>query len=111
MQYFIIGDADLVLAFSLVGVKGDVASNRDEALSAFKKITENANKNSTSDDDVPRVLILTENVTQMLNDEVTAWQKSGKYPLIVDIPGIAGHIAGRKSLSDIINESIGVSTK
>lgn len=109
MQYFIIGERELVLAFSLVGVQGAVAVTHDEALEAFNKITgQGSNFNTEFEGGRPKVLILTESVTDMLEKEVLDWQKGGNYPLIVEIPGIQGHLPGKKTLTDSIREAIGV---
>jgi len=109
MQYFVIGERELVLAFALVGVQGAVAVNRDEALEAFNRITGKGGAVSAPvDGERPKVLILTENVSDLLGQEVLDWQKSGGYPLIVEIPGIQGHLKGRKTLTDAIREAIGV---
>ena len=39
MNYFVIGEREIVLAFGLVGVKGDIVVNKSEALSSFNKAT------------------------------------------------------------------------
>ena len=91
MNYFVIGEREIVLAFGLVGVKGAEVVTKDEALKAFYK-----------------VLILTEEVSQLLENEVLAWQKQGNFPLIVEVPGIYGPLAGKKSLTDSIREAIGI---
>lgn len=109
MQYFVIGERELVLAFALVGVQGSVAVTHDEALEAFNKITGRGGKFAAPvDGGRPKVLILTENVTVMLEQEVLDWQKGGDYPLIVEIPGLQGHLQGKKTLTDAIREAIGV---
>jgi len=51
------------------------------------------------------VLIVTEEVADWLGDDLTAWQLSGKYPLVVDIPGLMGKLEGRKTLVDAIREA------
>jgi len=33
---------------------------------------------------------------------------SAEYPLIVEIPGLHGHLPGRKTLTDSIREAIGI---
>ncbi|MCR5607308.1 MAG: ATPase V [Treponema sp.] len=109
MEYYIIGERELVLAFELVGVRGTVAVNREEALDAFNRITGIGNSISAPvAADRPKVLILTEGVSVLLEEEVLDWQKRGDYPLIVEIPGIEGHIKGKKSLTDSIREAIGI---
>lgn len=109
MEYFIIGERELVLAFKLVGVEGTVALNRTEALEAFNRITghgEGVTQIPLSER--PKVLILTEEVSSMIEDEVLKWQKLSQNPLIVEIPGIRGHLKGKKSLSDSIREAVGI---
>ncbi|MCR5613633.1 V-type ATP synthase subunit F [Treponema sp.] len=109
MEYFIIGERELVLAFALVGVKGAYASNRTQALDAFNKVTGQSGLVSAQlSSGLPKVLILTEDVSVMLEDEVKKWQLGGRYPLIVEIPGLAGKIAGKKSLTDSIREAVGI---
>lgn len=109
MEYFIIGERELVLAFALVGVKGTYVSNRNQALDAFNKATGRTTLvNAPVNPDVPKVLILTEDVSVMLEEEISEWQIQGKFPLIVEIPGIQGKIAGKKSLTDSIREAVGI---
>ena len=44
----------------------------------------------------------------MLSPEVRDWQMKGSSPLIVEIPGLGGHIEGRKTLTDAIREAVGI---
>ncbi len=109
MKYYIIGEYELVLAFSLVGVEGIAVANKNEALDSFNRVTRNSTVgNATPMEEVPKVLILTENIAVMLEEEILQWQMKGEYPLIVEIPGIHGHIIGRKSLTDSIREAVGI---
>ncbi len=113
MEYFVIGERELILGFKLVGVDGVVAVNREEALEAFNRVT--GQGGGTADAlalpslERPKVLILTEEVSAMLEEEVLAWQKKADYPLLVEIPGLGGHMKGKKSLTESIREAIGVS--
>jgi len=109
VEYYIIGERELVLAFALVGVKGTYASNRTQALDAFNKVTgQGGLVGAPVSADIPKILILTEDVSVMLEDEVKKWQLEGKFPLIVEVPGIQGKIAGKKSLTDSIREAVGI---
>lgn len=109
MEYFVIGERELVLGFMLVGVKGSAVSNRQEALDSFLRVTGQDNSVSRMPvEDRPKVLILTEDVADMLSEEIKSWQMKGNAPLIVEIPGLQGHIEGRKTLSDAIREAIGI---
>lgn len=110
MQYFVIGERELVLAFALVGVEGQSVSNRDEALECFRRVTGYGAgvTSGTITVECPKILIMTENVSVMIEDEVLEWQMTGKYPLIVEIPGLQGHLEGKKTLTDSIREAIGI---
>lgn len=111
MKYWVIGERELVLGFALVGVGGTVVVNREEALDAFFQATGRgtipAGKTPVAEER-SKVLILTEEVSSMLDQEVRDWQMGGDYPLIVEIPGLQGHLSGRKTLTDSIREAIGI---
>ncbi len=110
MKYFVIGEREIVLAFGLTGIQGKVAANRNEALKAFKEVTTGASSLTgvPTIAEKPGVLIVTEDVSSWLEDELSEWQLKGNYPLIVEIPGLHGHLEGRKSLTDRIRESVGI---
>ncbi len=82
---------------------GRAASGRDEALDAFRRAT-----GELSGGETIKVLILTEEVADLLEEEVKAWQMSGAYPLIVEVPGQGARAGDRKSIVDAIREAIGV---
>ena len=114
MQYFFLGDEELVIAFSFIGINGLAVKNSEEAVSAFRHITEGI---LSEDSDLPdfvqevndcQVLILTEETADWLGDYMINWQLSGHYPLLVEIPGIAGRHEGRKTLVESIREAIGL---
>ena len=111
MDYFFIGDPELVTAFRFVGIQGQAVSGADEALALFRKLTRGWDK--TAGTVLPgtescRVLIITEETADWLGESLTDWQLAGAYPLVVEIPGTLGHLPGRKSLVDSIREAIGV---
>jgi len=111
VDYFFIGDPELVTAFRFVGIDGVTAPGPEEAMAAFRKITEGWD--ATAGTVLPnvetcRVLILTEEAADWLGDTLTQWQLSGRYPLVVEIPGPMGRLEGRKTLVDSIREAIGI---
>ncbi|MDR2536910.1 MAG: ATPase V [Treponema sp.] len=111
MDYFFIGDAELVTAFRFVGVDGTAVSNVDTAKTAFLKITQGFDVVAGAvlpNVESCRILILTEEVANWLEEAVTEWQLSDRYPLIVEIPGMMGRLPGRKTLVDSIREAIGI---
>jgi V/A-type H+-transporting ATPase subunit F len=100
LDYFFIGASEILTAFRFAGVTGKAISTAEEAVSAFHGITEHPMSY--------KILILTEQAADWLGDELTEWQLSGKYPLVVEIPGLDGKIEGRKTLVDSIREAIGI---
>jgi V/A-type H+-transporting ATPase subunit F len=111
LDYFFIGDAELVIAFHFVGIRGVGVSNADEARGMFRRMT--TGYDETAGAVIPgietcRILILTEEVADWLGDLLIDWQLSDKYPLVVEIPGTLGRLPGRKTLVDSIREAIGI---
>jgi V/A-type H+-transporting ATPase subunit F len=115
MDYYFIGDPELVTAFRFIGVDGTAASNAETARAVFLRITQGydiaagtALPSLKAGGEGCRVLILTEEAADWLDEELTQWQLSGKYPLIVEVPGALGRHPGRKTLVDAIREAVGV---
>jgi V/A-type H+-transporting ATPase subunit F len=115
VDYYFIGDAELVTAFRFVGIDGKAVLSAEEALAAFRGITRGWDETAGAvlPSAMPgggscRVLILTEEAADWLGDDLTQWQLSGRYPLVVEIPGTMGRLEGRKTLVDSIREAIGI---
>jgi V/A-type H+-transporting ATPase subunit F len=111
MDYFFIGDPELVTAFRFVGIGGKAVADAAEARAAFLRVTRGWDE--TAGAVLPggegcRVLIITEEAADWLGDLLIDWQLSDRYPLIVEIPGILGRLPGRKTLVDSIREAIGI---
>jgi V/A-type H+-transporting ATPase subunit F len=111
VDYFFIGDPELVTAFRFVGIGGIGVVNAEGANAAFRRITEGWNE--TAGTVVPgfegcRILIITEEVADWLGDTLTQWLLHDRYPLIVEVPGMMGKLPGRKSLVEVIREAIGI---
>ena len=102
VDYFFLGDEELVTAFRFIGIDGTAVKDPEEAVDVFKNITEGAQENNC------QVLILTEETAGWLGEHMINWQLSGNYPLLVEIPGISGRLPDRKTLVDAIREAIGI---
>jgi len=99
MRYFVIGDEDTVLGFSLVGTQGMVATNISEAQVALDKALEHKEYG---------IIIITEDVADMIRMQVDRYLFSETFPLIVEIPNRFSE-GGSKDLKKLVNEAIGVS--
>jgi V/A-type H+-transporting ATPase subunit F len=113
MDFFFIGDPELVTAFRFIGIEGSSVRDPAEAEEVFRRITEGWNETAGAvlprmPDGDCRVLIMTEETADWLGDVLIKWQLSGSYPLVVEIPGIMGRLPGRKTLVDSIREAIGI---
>lgn len=104
MEYFFLGDEELAIAFRFIGIEGMAVRNAEEANAAFTRITGNPGQLSGG----CQVLILTEETAAWLGDSMIDWQLSGRYPLLVEIPGISGRLPGKKTLVEAIREAIGI---
>jgi V/A-type H+/Na+-transporting ATPase subunit F len=99
LKYFVIGDEDTVLGFSLVGVDGAKASTADEALLAFQRALENHEYG---------IIIITEAVSDLIRGTVDKYLFSEAFPLIVEIPS-PSEGKYQKDLRALVNDAIGVS--
>lgn len=102
MDYFFIGDPELVTAFRFVGIDGTSVVNAEEANTAFEKATGGTSEQTC------KILIMTEEAADWLAETLTEWQLSDHYPLIVELPGLSGRLPGRKTIVDSIREAIGI---
>lgn len=98
MQYFVIGDEDTVLGFSLVGVYGMQATNPAQAKAAWEKALEDKNNG---------IIIITQPVADMISEIVDRYLFAEMFPLVVVIPGPGGEKS--RDLRSLVNEAIGVS--
>ncbi|MDR2964787.1 MAG: ATPase V [Treponema sp.] len=120
MDFYFLGDDELVTAFRSIGIYGMTVNDAEEAVEVFRKITEGPELYAGDDSAIIalyealpgaegcQVLIVTEEIADWLGDYLINWQLSGRYPLIVEIPGIMGRLEGRKTLVDSIREAIGI---
>ena len=111
MDYFFLGDPELVTAFRFVGIQGVPVTDAGIACEVFRRVTESYDE--TAGTVFPgaehcQVLIMTEEVADWLGDTLVQWQLSDRYPLVVELPGIMGRLPGRKTLVDSIREAIGI---
>ncbi len=108
MKFYIIGEREIVLAFKMTGVMGTIAETRTEVLDIFNRVTGKGGVANVPTGEIPQILILTEQAASLIEAEEIEWQKKGKIPLIVEVPGLNGHLKGKKTLSQSIYEAIGV---
>ena len=99
MKYFVIGDEDTVLGFSLVGVFGMQATNAEQAKQAWDRAL---------DDHDNGIIIITDEVANMIRSTVDRYLFSESFPLVVEIPAPRSK-GERADLRTLVNQAIGVS--
>lgn len=99
MQFLCIGDEDTARGFRLAGITAIAAETAEQA----RAILEDA---VTSPD--CGVIIITEKTAALIRAEVDAVRTTRDRPLIVEIPGPEGPLAGRKSLREFVQEAVGM---
>jgi len=99
MKYFVIGDEDTVLGFSMVGVKGLAVQNPEEAYSAFQTALETKDTG---------IIIINERVAELIREQVDQFIFKQEFPLIVEIPDRIGKIHGKGNIREMVNEAIGI---
>ena len=99
MKYFIIGDEDSVLGFGMVGVKGKLVSNAQEAEEAFQSVLQ---------DREVGIVVITERIAELIRPQVDRYMFTEVFPLIVEIPDRLGQIVGKLNLRETVNRAIGI---
>ncbi|HIV99037.1 MAG TPA: V-type ATP synthase subunit F [Candidatus Ornithospirochaeta avicola] len=97
MEYYVLGDDDTVLGFSIVGVSGAAVHDADEALFEWKRVI--ANKNYG-------IIIITEDVADLIRETVDKYLFSEDFPLVVEIPQKGKGFS--RDLKELVNQAIGV---
>lgn len=97
--YRFIGDQDTALGFRFAGVPGDVVTGREDALRAFQ---------AALADSGLVILVLTEQVAEWLDAEVTAHKLTAAKPYIATVEDVWGNRAKTRSMEQLIYEAVGV---
>src|SRR5512143_2182659 len=99
MKVLVIGNHQAVLGFSLVGVRGQVATTADEVNQALE--------NALAAPDIGIVLV-TEDAARLVQARMTQLRLHSTVPLIVEIPGPDGMPSDQPSLSEVVRRAVGI---
>ncbi len=98
MEYFVIGDEDTVLGFSLCGVEGQVVHSKEDAVHGWERALEDSQFG---------VILITTPAANYIRDTVDKFLFSESFPLVVELSGADGERG--KDLKSLVNDAIGVS--
>ncbi len=100
MLGYVIGDADMVTGFRLVGVEGVETTSVDEAGQALNK--------ALARNDLAIIIISEEFSTQpQLHETIEKVRRERREPLVVEVPGSKGKPSEAR-MSDLISKTLGV---
>ena len=99
MKFYCIADEDTVRGFRLAGVEGRVVTSAPEAAEALHQAAARAEYG---------IVILTHQVGAWLREQVDALRLERDRPLLVEMPGPAGPLAGRKTLRQLVHSAVGI---
>lgn len=100
MKSFVISDnKDTLVAMRLAGISGVILHEKDEIIEAIRNIM--------ADKEIG-ILILTEEIFEVVHEEVTQIKLKRRFPLIVEIPDRFGQRKEENYITRYINESVGI---
>lgn len=99
ISYLISDNTDTLVGMRLAGITGVVLKTREEALEEFNDCLNNKEIG---------ILILTENIFNLISEEVMEVKLKNTFPLIVEIPDRIGLKRDPNFITNYINESIGI---
>jgi V/A-type H+/Na+-transporting ATPase subunit F len=99
MKILVIGNHEAVLGYSLAGVKGQTATTADEVNRALDSALQSPEIG---------IILVTQDVSRLVQSRMDYLQLRSTVPLVVEIPGPAGVGPDQPSLSDVVLRAIGV---
>lgn len=99
MKYYLIGDEDTVLGFSLVGVEGKVVNTREDVEDILPRVMERSDIG---------IILINERFAKLVQPLIQNFTYSRGFPLIIEIPDRNGPDSNRHSVDEIVRNSIGI---
>lgn len=100
MKCFLISDnIDTQMGMKLAGINGVVVHKREEVLDALGK---------AMDDKDTAIILITKKLTDLCSDEIYDFKLNRSKPLIVEIPDRHGDSHISDTISEYVNEAIGL---
>lgn len=99
MKYYLIGDEDSVLGFSLVGVEGKVVEGPQDTEDAIRTVIQRKDIG---------IILITEKYAKAVRPLIREITEKNTFPLIMELADRNGPDPDRPSIDDIIKNSIGI---
>ena len=99
MKVIVIGHPEAVQGFALVGVQGTIATSAEEVNQALNEALSAENIG---------IILITEDVSSLIEERMDQLKLRSTVPLVVEIPGPQGTDPDRPSLNAVIQRAIGI---
>ena len=99
MRFYVIGDRDTVIGFSLVGVEGTKANSDIEACRSLK--------NALNCKDIG-IILISERLAKKIQPTINELMAQKKCSLILQIPDANGALQGRQSIEEFVLSALGL---
>jgi V/A-type H+-transporting ATPase subunit F len=99
VKFAVIGDANMVLGFRLVGIEGLIVKTAEE--------TEKALADVFAREDIG-VVVISERLAASVRGAVDSYMFKKSFPLIIEVPDHLGPMEGRLSVRDLIRRAVGI---
>lgn len=99
MKLMVIGHADAVRGFALVGVQGRIAATAEEVNTALDEALRDASIG---------IILITDDAAALVRQRVDRLAARTAVPLVMQIPGPGGPQADQQALSDMIQRTTGI---
>jgi len=100
VKFFVIGDEETVLGFSLAGIEGEAVATKEE--------TREALNNALQRKEVG-IIIITERIAQTISQQVNQHILKKSFPLIIEIPDRKGPLTRKGDIKDMVSKAVGIS--
>ncbi len=110
-EIFALAEEEILIGFGMIGVKGKAVTGREDAIATFRSIVRDktcAVDGRSIDLSDCKMLILSEDVSDMIGDELAEWQLNGAFPLVVEVPPLSGASQQYTRLIDAVRQAIGI---
>ena len=102
MKFFVIADKNTVLGFSITGIKGIVANNKEDTIAAIKKAI---NQKETG------IILITERLAKEIKKDINnlLCYKKNKCHLILQIPDVSEAFQGKSHfVEEFVHSALGM---
>jgi V/A-type H+-transporting ATPase subunit F len=99
VSYLISDNVDTYVGMRMAGIEGVVFHGKDEIIKKIEELRR---------DERIGIIIITEKIGALIEDEVKEIKLSKERPLLVEIPDRHGSIKGKDSIVRYVRESIGL---